>query len=267
MTKKDQIYHDVDVDELDDEELEEDEEEENEEEDQEEDEEENEESDDDEEEENEDEEDAPANRKTVSIDEYKQLQREATKGVKKVLDQNKMLKETFTLLPEIAEDPEKLLSVHEKNPDQAQLILESYYWGISIEEFAQQELGKSYKPKAPQKSEEDIRQEERQKMNDEQINAHIEKLVKKSWLSDKQERKLREEYEELIEGKKLTIEKAQKYFQIAYNLVRKTPKDDPSTRQIKKTAPWGWTWGDKPSKKEDPYLTEAKKFLDEHWLY
>lgn len=127
MTKKDQIYHDVDVDELDDEELEEDEEEENEEEDQEEDEEENEELDDDEEEENEDEEDAPADRKTVSIDEYKQLQREATKGVKKVLDQNKMLKETFTLLPEIAEDPEKLLSVHEKNPDQAQLILESYY--------------------------------------------------------------------------------------------------------------------------------------------
>lgn len=45
------------------------------------------------------------------------------------------------------------------------------------------------------------------------------------------------EYTELVEGKKLTIEKAQKYFQIAYDLVRKPSKDDPVTKQIKKTAP------------------------------
>ena len=222
---------------------------------------------DDEEEEDDGWEDDPNERKTVSIDEYKQLQREATKGVKKVLDQNKMLKETFKLLPEIAEDQEKLIEVYEKNPDQAKLILENYYWGISIEKFAQQELGRTYKVKAPQKSEQEIREEERQKIREEQINDHVNKLVKKAWLSSNEEKKVLEEYTELVEGKKLTIEKAQKYFQIAYNLVRKTPKSDSQTEQIKKTAP-GWASSTtKSSEKVDPYLKEAQKFIKEHWLY
>lgn len=123
MTKNDQIHKDVDVEELedlDDEENLDDEEEE----------EEQEELEDDEEDEEDDEDDDPKDRKTVPVtesDEYKQLQREATKGVKKVLDQNKMLKETFKILPDIAENPETLLSVYEKNPDQAQVILENYY--------------------------------------------------------------------------------------------------------------------------------------------
>lgn len=263
MTKNDQIHKDVDVEELedlDDEENLDDEEEE----------EEQEELEDDEEDEEDDEDDDPKDRKTVPVtesDEYKQLQREATKGVKKVLDQNKMLKETFKILPDIAENPETLLSVYEKNPDQAQVILENYYWGISIEEFAQQELGKVYKPKAPQKSEEDIRQEERQKIAEEQVTAHVHKLLRKAWLSSKEEAKVLNEYTELVEGKKLTIEKAQKYFQIAYDLVRKPSKDDPVTKQIKKTAPWGGSWGDKPQKKKDPYLAEAEKFLEEHGVY
>lgn len=221
---------------------------------------------DDEEEEEEEWEDDPKDRKTVSIEEYKQLQREATKGVKKVLDQNKMLKETFRLLPEIADNQEKLLEVYEKNPDQAQLILENYYWGISIEEFAQQELWRTYKA-SQSKTEEQIREEERQKIREEQINTHIQKLIKKAWLSEKQEAKLMEEYEELTEGKKLTQEKAQKYFQIAYDLVRKTPKDDPQTAQIKKTAPGWGAPSTKTKGKEDPYVAEAKKFLQEHGQY
>lgn len=220
---------------------------------------------DDDEEEQEDEDE----QKVVTMDEYKQLQRSASKWVEKVLNRNAVLTQTLKLLPQVAEEPKKLISIYEENPEVAQVILENYYDGITIEEYAETWLGSEYTPKEAEKkplSEDDIRQEERQKIAQEQVEEHVAKLFNKAKLNKQEAEKVLEEYEDLTEWKVLTQEKATKYFQIAYSLVRKTPVEDAVTKTVKATAP-GAHWGaGSKTKSEDPYLTDAKKFLKDNWI-
>lgn len=226
-------------------------------------------SEDDEEEEEDDDEEDPADRKTVPIEEYKQLQKSATKWVEKVLHRNKLLTETFKILPKVADNPEELITIFEENPEMAGVILENYYDNMSIEDYAKQFLGKEYTPKQVKKalSEEEIRAQVKQEIMDEQVQDHVATLLAKSNLSEKEKKKVMDEYNELAEGKKLTKEKATKYFWIAYGLVRKTPKKDPDTQKTVSTAPWGKTTKSSKGKTVDPYVQEAKDFLKEFWYH
>lgn len=209
-------------------------------------------------------------KKVVTLEEYKQLQSSASKWVKKVLDRNAVLTQTLKLLPQVADEPEKLISIYEENPEVAQVILENYYDGITIEEYAETWLWSDYTPKQEEKktlSEDDIRQEERQKIAQEQVEEHVAKLFNKAKLNKQEAEKVLEEYEDLTEWKNLTVEKATKYFQIAYSLVRKTPVEDAVTKTVKATAPWAHWGTGKKTQSEDPYLADAQKFLKENWVF
>lgn len=207
--------------------------------------------------------------KPVTRKEYKQLQRAASIWVQKVLNKNKILDQAFSALATVAEDPESLITIHEDNPEVSKVILDKYYDGISIEEYAEQWLGKEYKPNKPQEKidPDAIRKEEREKIQQEQVEEHVNKLFEKTNLSKEEKKKVKEEYNDLAEGKKLTKEKATKYFQIAYSLVRKSPKLDPITKAVKSTAPTSSGWSEKKKKVVDPYLKDAEEFLEENGYY
>lgn len=212
--------------------------------------------------------------KYVPIEDYKQLQRSATKGVEKVINRNKILQETFKVLPKVADNPEELLNIYETNQEMAEVILENFYEWVTIEQFAEDWLGKTYTPKKqsekPGKLDEDaIRQQERNKVQQELVHEHVKTLFQKAKLSKSEAKSVADEYNDLIEGKVLTKEKATKYFQIAYNLVRKTPNpNDPDIRSVRSTAVGTNSKSSgKSSTKDDPYTAEAKAFLKESWIY
>lgn len=92
-------------------------------------------------------EDEDDDEKLIPMKEYKQLQKAASRWVQKVLEKNKILDKAFWLLTNVAENPESLLTIHEEDPRVAQVILDKYYDGISIEDYAETWLGKDYTPK------------------------------------------------------------------------------------------------------------------------
>lgn len=173
------------------------------------------------------------------MEQYKELQRAATHGTKKLISRNQAMEKAITLLPELADNQDKLIDVYESQPEVAAVILEKFYDGISIEDFSKEYLGKDYtgKPEGKSLSEDDIRADERSKMQKEQVDSHIESLFIKAKLTEADAKKVMDEFLDLAEGKTLTKEKATKIFNYAYNSVRPKPVEDKDTKVIKKTSP------------------------------
>lgn len=225
------------------------------------------ESDDEEDEEDEDEwedEDQEEEEELIPVSEYKKLQSASTKWTQKLIHRNKIMNMAFDVLNDVAENQEKLVELYEsENKEVAEFILEKYYDNMDIEQFSSDYLGKSYKKKESKLSEDEIRKQERDRIAQEQVQEYVDNLFTKVKISSEEKSKLKEEYEDLIEWKKLTKERAKKYFQIAYNEVRKKPTNDNDTKVTKKTAP-----GKSSSKKwdVDPYVQEWKDFLKKYWV-
>jgi len=207
----------------------------------------------------------------VKEEDYKQLQSAASKGTQKLIGRNKALYKAFDVLWDIAEDQSKLIEVYESEPEVAQVILEKYYEGKTIQEFAKDVLDQDYEPTTQKEalSEEEIRQQVRDEIQSEEVQSYVGQLFEKAKLSKADAKKVLEEFNDLAEGKKLTKEKARKYFQIAYSIARKVPNKDNKTKIAKKTSSWkgwgGW-WGKSKGKGWDPFVQDSIDFLKEHWL-
>lgn len=220
-----------------------------------------------EEEEKEEEED-PTPEWYVSEEEYRKLQSASTKWTQKLIHRNKALNRAFEVLWDVADDQEKLIELYENEKQVAEVILEKYYWWVSIQEFAKDVLWKEYTPDwaedEPQ-SEEQIRKKVMEEIQEKEVQDYVWKLFAKAKLTKWEAQKVLDEFNDLSEWKKLTKEKAKKYFQISYDIVRKSPrKDDPKTKIAKKTASWSWGkgWGSSNAPK-DPYVQDAVDFLKE----
>lgn len=76
---------------------------------------------------------------TYTKEEVESIKRELSgsheKWVQKVIWEKKAYQEAISIIPKLMDDKEKLISIHEENPEVAQIILDKIYEWQSIEEF------------------------------------------------------------------------------------------------------------------------------------
>lgn len=188
--------------------------------------------------------------KTYTEEEYKQLQSSTTKGAQQLL-------RVIEVSKILATDQEKLLEIHENEPEVAKLVLKSYYEGATIEEFAQDYLWVDYTDPnslaAKGKTEEEIRADERAKVQAELVaeenTGYLWSLIEETWVDAAQAEAIKEEFNDIVNGRDIDKAKVKKYFQTAYYTVTWKNTTSKEAEVTKKTAPKKWS-GWKGTKKK-----------------
>lgn len=71
----------------------------------------------------------------ISMEEFKKYRSDSEKGVQKVIAEKKMYEKVIDNVAKVSQDPSYLLEVYDEDPKAAQVILDKYYDGISIDDF------------------------------------------------------------------------------------------------------------------------------------
>lgn len=206
---------------------------------------------------------------------YKELQSNIERGMQKVLKVSKerekkehLLERVLDEVWNVAQDQSHLIKISEKEPEVAQMILDRYYNGISIDDFEEQITGERKTPKLdPNKIKQEAKEEIRRELNDESVKKKLSKVIEKLWLKWEELKKFKSNYEELTEGKTISQDNVKRYIKLAHiETFWMTPSD--SERKIAQVMASWWSSASSPSQKkgkEESMLDDMRKFMSNHW--
>lgn len=181
-------------------------------------------------------------------EELKKLQSDTSKGVQKLVEENKILREAHLELPQCASDPEYVLTLNKTKPKVVKLILDTYYWGMTVQEFSRDVLKKDTDTTKKEVKEMDIEAilDEREAKKD------LERFIKDNKLTDSEETAFREEFNALQEGKRMTPAVTAKLAKLALISISEDKETTKKIEEKKETAKWiaAWAWSSGGSNKK-----------------
>jgi hypothetical protein len=148
----------------------------------------------------------------------KKMQADSERGVQKLIKEKKIFEKAMDELSKIAEDNEHLLSLHDSNPDVAQLILDKYYDGQSIDEY-KNSIGYKEDITNPDVAKRLIESKVRQEVENRTIFEKKNAFVSKLKMSVDEQAQFDEVFSELRQMKGFNLDNLEKTMEKAYRLI------------------------------------------------
>ena len=206
---------------------------------------------------------------TFTLDEVeamkKEMQSNSDRGVQKILKTQQRLEKMLDAVAEVSADPEKLLAIHDQDPEIAKAILDKYYNWQTLEEF-QEDFDIKIDYNDPVVKKRVINQEAERIANERSISEKKEEFIAKLNMTPDQVDAFNEAFDERKWLKSFSIKDLTKHFEKAYIEV---DWDSSKLKELEKQAAIGksqasptGTWNS--SKQENPLKKnreESKSFL------
>lgn len=155
--------------------------------------------------------------------EYNALKSNSDRWVSKVLQEKKMLEQVVQL---VIDDESKLAEIASKNQDLANKVSQKLYW-------------KEYSDQMKVKNDADVDTIVEQKLMQQKVNDRIDKICSQL-PTEEDQKKFREEFFELTDGKKLSNDNIDKFVRASLAVVSDSGNVDIS--KVKEISVWSWVW-------------------------
>lgn len=199
--------------------------------------------------------------------EKRKLASASEKWVQKVLKSKQNYEVALTELAYIADDNTHLINLAEDKPEVAKIILDKFYWGISLDDYKDQ-IGYEEDLSDPRVLEKKAEKLAEKKIQSKTISDKTNSFIDKLKMNENEKEKFLEAFEERKQLKSFNIDDIDKHLEKAYREISDNPL--PKTQEIiaKTQATWewksDWPW---PSKSNlDKSREEARDFLKSMWL-
>jgi len=198
----------------------------------------------------------------------KEMQSNSDKGVQKILWEKRAYEQVFDHLSDVSDEPSKLIDLYEDKPEVAQIILNKYYEGKSIEEFKEEiEYEPDYTD--PIQIQKQIDKQVESKLKSKLIGDKKEDFIKRLKLEWDEKKEFEKAFEERKELKSFSIDNLEKTFEKAYRDVSKEDFESYNKTIAKAEImanSWWWTnkwWTKKVSwieSKDNSMRKEVREF-------
>lgn len=210
----------------------------------------------------------------ISTAEFKKYQGDVERWIQKVLNKFKetevekqVYQKAFDSIDLIAKDQTQLLTLAEKDPEVAKVILDRYYDWISIEEFEEKLTWTRRENKIDvNKIVEETENRVTKKILAEASNKKFNKIVEKLWLDWDDLDRFKDSYKDLTQGKNVSVDDVNRYVKLAHidvfgqswwDLEKKLARATSSSN----TA--SWSTPSKAKTADDILLEDMRKFMKE----
>lgn len=153
----------------------------------------------------------------------KEMQSNGDRWVQKLLSEMKEKQSeleaydlAMSMLDKVSDDEKELIELHKQNPKAAKVILNKYYWGITIEEFSKDKIWFEVVDvkRIKEETEKEVIARFEKEREQKEIEAEINRFVLENVPADKID-DFKKELDELIDGRELPREKIQKLMKVA----------------------------------------------------
>lgn len=199
----------------------------------------------------------------------KEMQSNSEKWVQKILWEQKLYKQSLKELSNIWQDAKRLVEIAEDNPRLAEIILEEYFDGESLEEYKER-IWYTEDYTDPKIIQNKIKKEAEKLAENNLIQTQKQNFIDKLQMSDEEKKSFEEAFEELKQLKSFNTKDLTKQFEKAYRL---SNDNDEALKKLKSQeviAKAMATWEGKSSnwQKQDKNTIESQieRFKKKHKL-
>lgn len=199
----------------------------------------------------------------------KKMQSDGDKWVQNLLSKQKTYEAVIDAVAQISNDPKTLVTLSQTNPEVAKIILDKYYNGSSIEQYAE-DMGIQIDLNDPEVVKKRIESEAQRIANERIISDKKEEFIKEFWMTDEEKEQFEQAFSERKEMKSFDVKDLRKHFEKAY---KEVDSDSEGRRKLEQQAAIGKATstanGKDSSSQKDPMARtrdEAKSFLQKHQL-
>jgi hypothetical protein len=198
----------------------------------------------------------------------RKMQSDSERGVQKLHDTIKHKEAVIDAVAKISDDPKYLVVLSETNPEVAKSVLDKYYNGQSIDQFAES-MGITIDLNDPEIVKKRIASEAQRIANERIISEKVDAFIEEFKMSDEEKEQFLNEFQERKGLKTFDVKDIRKHMEKAY---REIDSDTEGKRKLEQQAAIGKALGT-PSGKDasqkssmDKHRDEAKSFLSKHNL-
>jgi len=197
------------------------------------------------------------------------MQADSGKGVEKLLTKQQTLEAVIDAVAKISDDPKTLLTLSQTKPEVAKIILDKYYNGVSVEQYAE-DMGIEIDLNDPEVVKKRIESEAHKLANERIISEKKDDFVKEFGMTDEEKEQFEQAFNERKEMKSFDVKDLRKHLEKAY---KEVDSDSEGRRKLEQQAAIGKATstanGKDSSSQKDPMARsrdEAKSFLSKHNL-
>lgn len=197
----------------------------------------------------------------------KKMQSDSEKWVQKLIAKNKAYESVLEVVGKVADDQNYLVDYYDTNPEVAQIILEKYYGGQSIEEF-KNSIGYAIDYSDPTVRKRHIELEAQKIVEKKLVEKSKADFIAKLWMSEKEKKDFEEAFEERRQLKSFKIDDLEKQLTKAYREISDNTEvlKNLKTQEVigKAMATWEGKWGDGGTVKKSGIQSEIADFLKKY---